>query len=403
MKIKRTRYDLTSADTKTVGTDFQFYYFINELLKLKKGQKLGYEVKDDVHIDLPCQKTVLIQNKHTTQKQANGQPINLTELDDDLLHTIDNWLLVICDKNDGRGTIKKQEEFAQNTIFLLATNKLIDNNAFISNINKCKDKKKNFDGFIKYLEKISKNITGEDSKKCIDNMLKMNRKVFGIFVSSLNIQVQVDNIIDEIRNSISDKYIRFEKINDVFSDIFFELKVRFFNTVNAGGKFTISYSEWHPLAITIFEKYQTTNLPIRIFEPAIPKYLEEQPFIEELLTIGDIEIDDLDEMAEYTGYMLEIEMNLKEWYDNSEITLQQRESFHKQAIIHWKNAHKKYHRNVQKNDYDCAQECLNFLREKELRFEQNDLNIELSNGEFYHLSNNRDIGWEKKWAVKYKK
>lgn len=77
MNTERKRYDLTSADTKIIGTDYQFFYFINELLKLKKGQQLGYEVKDDVHIDLSCGKTTLIQLKHTTQKQANGETINL--------------------------------------------------------------------------------------------------------------------------------------------------------------------------------------------------------------------------------------------------------------------------------------------------------------------------------------
>lgn len=45
MNTERKRYDLTSADTKIIGTDYQFFYFINELLKLKKGQQLGYEVK----------------------------------------------------------------------------------------------------------------------------------------------------------------------------------------------------------------------------------------------------------------------------------------------------------------------------------------------------------------------
>ena len=45
MKTERKRYDLTSADTKIIGTDYQFFYFINELLKLKKGQQLGYEEK----------------------------------------------------------------------------------------------------------------------------------------------------------------------------------------------------------------------------------------------------------------------------------------------------------------------------------------------------------------------
>ena len=46
------RYDLTSADTKIIGFDFQYFYFINELLKLDVGQSIGFESKDDVHIEV---------------------------------------------------------------------------------------------------------------------------------------------------------------------------------------------------------------------------------------------------------------------------------------------------------------------------------------------------------------
>lgn len=405
MNTERTRYDLTSADTKIIGTDYQFFYFIKELLKLKKGQQLGYEVKDDVHIDLSCDKKVLIQLKHTTQKQANGQPINLTELDDDLLHTINNWILVICDKHDGRNTIEKQKNYINNTAFILATNKLIEKNPFVTNLKKAAQNTKTFNEFITYLQELFKGCKGETSKECINNMLEMNKVLFKAFIPSIIIEVQADTIVEDIRDDIANKYIREEKINDVFSDIFFELKVSFFDKVNVGKKFLISYEEWQCKAITIFEKYQTTNLPIRVFQSALPKNrLQEQHFIQELIKVGDLYEDEFEEMAEYTSFMLEVEMNFKEWYDNGEITLQQKEQFHLQAKTYWKNIHKKYHRNITSlKDIKDALACIAEIRGKELKFEKTDFNIQLSNGEFYHLSNNKEIGWLKHWEVMYRK
>ena len=59
MNDARTRYDLTAADTKIIGTDYQYFYFIDSILSIKKGQLIGYEVKDDVHISLPDDRLIL--------------------------------------------------------------------------------------------------------------------------------------------------------------------------------------------------------------------------------------------------------------------------------------------------------------------------------------------------------
>lgn len=403
MNSQRKRYDLTAADTKIIGTDYQFFYFIKELMKMKKGHQVGYEVKDDVHVTLSCGKLVLIQLKHTTQKQANGQPINLSELDDDLLHTIYNWILLICDKNDNRSSYEQQKLFIENASFILATNKTISANKFISNMQGLKNNTLGIKDFALYLSDLSK-ATKSSTKEYIDSMLNLNSQLLEMLIKSITIEVQADTIIDEIRDCISEKYMRKDKINDAFSDIFFEMKEDFYNCVNAGEKFMVSYEDWQPRGITIFEKYRTTNLPIRSFEPAIPANFQEQPFVQELIGIGDLERDEIEQMAEYTGFMLEIEMNLKEWYDNGDITLQQMNQFHNYSKTFWKNAHRKIHRTTTLiNDSINALSCLDELRNKELEFEYTSLNIQLSNGEFYHLSNNREIGWVKKWEDKYKK
>ena len=38
----------TRADDKILGFEYQFYYFLLEVLKLKDNEIVGFEVKDDV-------------------------------------------------------------------------------------------------------------------------------------------------------------------------------------------------------------------------------------------------------------------------------------------------------------------------------------------------------------------
>ena len=62
--------DKTSADDKSIGFDYQYYYFLDRILNLKMGQSVGLEVKDDVHSELNADFNILFQVKHTVQKSA---------------------------------------------------------------------------------------------------------------------------------------------------------------------------------------------------------------------------------------------------------------------------------------------------------------------------------------------
>lgn len=100
--------------------------------------------------------------------------------------------------------------------------------------------------------------------------------------------------------------------------------------------------------------------------------------------------------------MLDIKLNLQQWYDDGEITLEQRDRFHSNAIAYWRNIHKQCHRNTG-DDHSHALNCLDEIRKRELKIVNTDLEIEISNGEFYHLSNEGELGWLKKWEDSYKK
>lgn len=401
---ERTRYDLTSADTKIIGFDFQYFYFINELLKLNDGQAVGFEDKEDVHIDLPSNKTVLIQLKHTTKKNANGTPVNLTEKDDDLWKSLSNWSKVICDTASGRKTISDQINYVKNTEFILATNKPILRNKFISQVNKLKNKKLSFIDFEKYLLDLLNKTKDKDVKQYIEDILNVNKRVLEAFIKQLKFIDTGNDLINEIKLNIQRKMIADNRVNDVFNDLFSELKQDFFNNAKNGNHQVITFQEWLSKYTCIFEKSRQTTLPIRNFQPIFPSELTEQPFIKELIEIGEVDAGDIAQIAQFSEIMLAIKMNLDNWYTDGEITDIDIGDFHKEAFSTWRIIHKKAHRSTKKNlflNYDNALNCLDDIRGKNLKMLTTEIGVDLSNGEFYYLSNIGNIGWKMEWEANY--
>ena len=117
-----------TAGPQAIGFDYQFYYFMYLAIELKQGQKIGFEVKDDVHIDKHDGTTILYQTKHTIVKNTDGDLQNLTTLDVDLWKTLSNWVDFI--NADG-----KNSSFLNENSFILVTNKSDNNNDFIATLN----------------------------------------------------------------------------------------------------------------------------------------------------------------------------------------------------------------------------------------------------------------------------
>ena len=246
MNEKKSRYDLTSADTKVIGFDFQYFYFINELLKLDAGQSIGFEAKDDVHIELPSKKKViirLVQLKHTVQKNVKNLPINLTDKDDDLWKSLSNWSKVICDKSEKREENESQLAYLENTEFIFATNKNISKNKLISYINKFVNSKLKYSDVIEYLSKLEKETKDENIKNHIHDILDLDSSVLESFFKKINFIDAGDDIIASIKSNIQRKMIANDRVNDVFNELFSELKQDFFNSVKAGKHQIITFDE----------------------------------------------------------------------------------------------------------------------------------------------------------------
>lgn len=135
MAVQRKRVDITSADSKYIGFEYQYLYFILKLLQLSANDEVGYESLDDVHtISFREQKTFFYQLKHTTIATASGEQPNLTVLSEDLWKTLSNWCKLITDASEGRSDKAAQKEFVNKSKFVFVINRNLDSNDVILNI-----------------------------------------------------------------------------------------------------------------------------------------------------------------------------------------------------------------------------------------------------------------------------
>lgn len=398
-----------TAGPQAIGFDYQFYYFMFLALDLKFGQKIGFEVKDDVHIDKEDGTTILYQAKHTVIKNAKGNPQNLTELDTDLWKTLSNWVDFI--------NADKCSDFLKTHTFILVTNKSESNNDFIASLNTFKADN-NFDNIkskIKYLETKTKD---ETLKGYLKKVAKLSKSKLELFLNKLSIETGEDEIIDKIKNRILEKYYQENLVEQIFEKFSSELNLTKFLDIRSGKKFEISGENFAKRFGKCFKvATEIRPLPKRNLEIQLPDSLENQIFIKQLLDIGDVKINS-NEIIDYTTQMLRFLNEFTYWSDEENfILLSEVEEFKKDSILRWKNEFKAKYRLIERklnngsfiedledDIKDLGAELVHYIRKQDLSIPGfSALGIEFSNGHYYALSDKLEIGWHFDWGNKYKK
>jgi hypothetical protein len=403
--MSKSRYDITSASDKSIGFDYQFYFFMYLLLDLRHNEKIGIEIKDDIHIDLQNGGLILIQTKHTIQIKKDFSSINLTERDKDLWKTISNWVKVINENTE-------TEKFIQNTSFQLISNKELGINPFIINVKKLLNSDITTLEFKAYLQGLIEK--GEDStiNEYIKTLKSLKNKPLLGFIKKIEFKLNEDNIIDKIKERILEKIFFKERVDDVFNDLYSELKSSEYLEVKKGVKNVLSFEDFMTKFRKCFKKGLNNKLPIRNFEVLTPSKIEDQKFVTQLVDIGDISINEKDEILEYTIQMFQLINNLKKWEEDGDIVNYEIENFNKETILIWKNSFRekfrvikaKINNNDKIDDSEIrykAIECLDEMRKAILTIDETILSLELSNGHFYYLTNNDQIGWHYEWQSRY--
>lgn len=399
---KKKHIEKTGAETKSIGFDFQYYFFLWKLLTLNKGESVGLEVKDDVHTELEDDINIFYQVKHSVQKNKEGDIKNMTASDIDLWKTLYNWAKVISDENDNRNEVKSQLKFVHKSHFVMWSNKNYSSkNQIIDNIERLKNKAVSIDDFIKKIKEFETKSEDNRIKNYIKEFLLLDKNVLNHYISKITFELGEDEIIKNCKDAIETKLIPKNKVDDVFAKIDSRLREDNFIEIKTGNKIQISFEDFQKKCQKYFDNARTGKLQIAPLTMSLPDKLENQTFIKQLVEINDITTDDIELMAQFTRFKLKLENNITKWHTEGEITIEEIDSYRDEAILKW---HNKFRALSNKSDFnnDSSLDIVNYLREQILRIDGQELGTELSNGEFYYLSDIPKIGWKKDWE-KHKK
>ena len=397
MTIQQTHTEKTSAADKSIGFDYQYYYFLYRLLRMRRGESVGLEVKDDVHTDLACNRQILIQLKHTVQKKADGTADNLTKYDSDLWKTLSNWTKVITDKVAGRMTDKSYLAFISKTDFMLVTNKSETKSChFLSVL-------ENPENARSELEKLETGSTDKDIKGYIRDVLILSNSALVAFLRNIHMELEVDDVIKLCKDAIIEKQIHENRVEQVFSDLDSKISQDNYIAIRNGEKIEISFDEFSRKYRRHFDIARSENLIINRCHEPLPATLEDQTFIKQLIDIGDIQPDDVDSMAEFTRFMQMVKRNLLLWQTSGELTGEEVRLFNEEAKSRWQNKFRStYRKPVNIDPNVLAQDVLDEMRKEKLCIDTQPLGTNFSNGEYYCLSDLPEIGWHPKWEEKHK-
>lgn len=399
-----------TAGPIAIAFDYQFYLFMFLALKLRYGQKIGFEVKDDIHIDLEDGTTILFQAKHTIQQNARGDLQNLTTLDTDLWKTLSNWTDFI--KAD-----KTNVDFLNNHSFILVTNKGENSNDFIDTLSLFKTNK-DIDSALQTIKTLENQTQDIILKKYIKNVISLGKRNLKSFLLKLSVETNLDGIIEKILNRLIEVYREPKIAEAIFEKLYTNLQTAKYLDIKGKNKFEISFDDFTKKFGRCFKiASEEKPLPKRNFPILLPDEddLESQLFIKQLLDIGEVDSGSID-IRDYTTKMLIFLRHFTYWSDEENfILLTDAEDFKKNSIQIWKNKYKAKYRlienqiksgiSVNELEDDIKKlgiELVDYIREQDLSIQGfSSLGIEFSNGHYYALSDNLEIGWHFDWKNKY--
>jgi len=408
MKTPGDIFNLTSAADTAIGFDYQFYYFLYLILGLGHGEKIGFEVKDDIHIELPDGETILIQTKHTVQQKADGSNINLTERDKDLWKTLSNWVNILSHQPD-------KNEFLQKTTFQLVSNKSASSNRFLEKLEEVASGRITIADFKSYLRDLKKSTTDNTVAGYIKILISVPNALLTSFIKKISFELDEDDLIQRIKKRLLEQIRIAERIDDVYLALQSSIRDQNYLTIKRGEKIEVSFQDFIQRFRHCFKKGYTDSLPIRDFNIKLPDNPLNQRFIKQLLDIDALAELDTEEIIELTTYMLMIYNNLEQWEKDGELGLKEAKKFEDNTILLWKNSFKSKYREIKRRHgsgeslddleeeiQQAAVQCLDELRKATLTIEETALDLQLSNGYFYLLTEDGNIGWHFDWQNRYK-
>lgn len=405
---KNSIQEKMAADDKIVAFDFQFHYFLLQCFSLKINESVGFESKEDVHIDHMNGKTTFIQVKHTAINQ------NITNKDEALWKTIWSWINIIKDSEEGRKEIKEQVEFVNNSTFILLTNKHDnENNQVLKKIIEFKEKKIKINDLIDSFNLLIDNTKNSEIDKKIADITKHSKKVLSVFFNNIQFNTDFEDIDQKIRIKLTEIYVPTELQSGMIEAIYYKLKIMLSEAVYKKSHLKLSQQEFSD----IVNKYNRASYLNRIVVYKNFDILEEEKPSSDMLFIKqleEIEVFNLNDSEDgefilnlYENKLL-YETNRMRWIQESELPEMDIEEIETQAREVWLDEFQKVYRGRRKNKMD-EEEIIN--KAQDLFYEVKKTKLEFSlaisspkklgQGVFLYLSDIPTIGWHNEWRERY--
>lgn len=421
---KKTIQEQTAAESKSIGFDYQYYYFLFLMLQLESDQAVGYEAKDDVHIDKPDGKQIFFQLKHSIETKSDGTIVNLTEKDEDIWKTISNWVKIINDEVENRTTLDMQIEFINKTDFHLITNKSESKeNEFLEKITFFQKSQITVQQIKDYLLTISTPAPGKSSSMVdtyIMLLIKQKPSWLKAFFSKIIVEHNKDDLIANIKVKIKEKNVKDTRIDDVFSSVDSHLRRIMYDDIKARKKIVITFEDYYRNFTRYFELGRNKKLPIRLEKKKVSIPVNAQTHISirqlidtEILSEVDEDFDEI--VVNIFTSKYELNNNLIKWIQDSDITEDDKKAFDKESFDRWavifKSVYSKILRKLRTTTIDTidqeelielASTCYYKTLELQLTIDETELTTNMSNGQFYLLSDKPTLGWHFNWKERYK-
>jgi hypothetical protein len=206
-----------------------------------------------------------------------------------------------------------------------------------------------------------------------------------------------------------------ERVDDVYTSLNSTLRDNVYLTIKNKTKIVITHDDFMAKYRNCFGRMK--KLPRRELDAIFPDDLNAQPFIQQLMDIGEVHSSEIAQILGYTKLRLLMYNNMAQWLHNGELTGPQKDAFERICLTYWSNSFRSAHQknrialqsgettstDIEGDIIEAANKCLGDLKKLVLKIEDEELDIEISNGQFYQLANELKIGWHFEWENKYKK
>ena len=416
-KLHTAEEQFTAMD-KIGGFIYQFHCFLYHVLTMNKGEVVSFEKLDDAAVEAGNLIT-LYQAKHTIQVDAEGEKKALTNRSTDLWKAIDVWRKLIVGKTDEKRSDADKQEYIAKHRFVFFSNKLPDNNKFVSLCEEVKNGADN-DRIDAVLDEITQegrpregttqpaNNPGRTTQMMIDDL-----KAFGLraeFLKQIAFEAKSqDEVKKDCIDHIADK-VRFsdEDAPEVFKDFLAEAVDDFFERADKGTPLSYTYEEQRKRFERVFQFHRAEKLNFRIIMEEYRKEFLNLICIQQLIKVKDFAASETEEVAKYASHFYSFKNRYDQLWEDNKILVDEDKEFWADAYAFWDNQFKHAYRKLDDSAsenviIDKAQEILFAVRQHKLKLCKEELSQYISDGAFYYLSDKCIIGWHKSWMEFFKK